>query len=117
MLKPVEFDMLTPEQISKINSYMEPFTFSEGEFIYRAGEAGQRGYIVDEGEVRFEIPNEELDSERVLEIVPPGVLLGESVLLGINEHKVNAVANSPVKARGLSRDALERMRSEDPELT
>lgn len=116
MLKPVEFDMLTAEQIRKINTYMEPFSFSEGELIFQAGEAGQRGYIVDEGEVRFEIPNEELDSERVLEIVPPGVLLGESVLLGINEHKVNAVANSPVRARGLSRSALERMQSEDPEL-
>lgn len=116
MLKPVAFDMLTKEQIEKIDSFMEPFFFKENEVIYRAGERSECGYIVDEGEVRFEAPVDELDSERVLEIVPHGVLFGESALLGVQEHAVHAVAHTDVRGRSLSLGAIERMQAEDPAL-
>jgi acetaldehyde dehydrogenase/alcohol dehydrogenase len=117
MLQPVEFDMLSETQLHKLSTYLEPFACEAEDVIYRAGEIGDKGYIVDEGEVRFEIDNDEMDSERVLEIVPPGVLFGEGVLLGVLEHKVNTVASTAVRGRSLSRDAMQRMQAEDPELS
>jgi acetaldehyde dehydrogenase/alcohol dehydrogenase len=116
MLQPVEFDTLSDEQLLTLSTYLEEFTCEAEHMIFRAGQVGERGYIVDEGEVRFEIDHDELDTERVLEVVPPGVLFGEGVLLDIREHKMNAVAGTAVRGRSLSREAMQRMQAEDPDL-
>lgn len=116
MLKPINLDMISDDQRQKAEQYLELFEFNENEFVYRAGDKADRGYLVDEGEVRLEIATDELDSERVLEIVPPDVFFGEHALLGVTEHKVNAIASTYVRGRSLSEQAMERMQREDPEL-
>jgi acyl-CoA reductase-like NAD-dependent aldehyde dehydrogenase len=116
MLQPIDFEMLSEEQRNKLQQYYEAFEYKEHEYVFRAGEPSIKGYVVLEGEVRFEVATDELDAERVLEIVPAGVVFGESGLLGSGKQMVNAIANTDVRGQSLSLEALERMRVEDPEL-
>ncbi|MEY2720046.1 MAG: hypothetical protein RLZZ273_1412 [Bacteroidota bacterium] len=116
MLKPVDLDMVSEEQRQRAEQYLEHFEFEEQEFVHRAGDPADRAYLIDEGEVRVELATDELDAERVLEIVPAGVLFGEASLLGSVEHTLNAIASTHVRGRSLSRQAMDRMKSDDPEL-
>jgi acyl-CoA reductase-like NAD-dependent aldehyde dehydrogenase len=108
--------MLTDEQKSRAETYLEPFELKESEYLYRAGDQADIGYLIDEGELRLELDTEELDAERVLEIVPEGVFIGEGGLLGIHQHAVNAIAGTTVRGRSLSHEAMQRMESDDPVL-
>ncbi|MBM4178385.1 MAG: aldehyde dehydrogenase family protein [Ignavibacteria bacterium] len=116
MLKPITLDMLTEELRLQAEKYLEPFELREHEYLYKAGDQADRGYLVDQGELRLEVDTEELDAERVLEIAPEGVFIGEGGLLGIELHAVNAIAGTDVRGRSLSRDAMLRMESDDPVL-
>lgn len=99
-----------------VEQYLEHFEVDAHEFVYRAGDVADRGYLIDEGEVRFELATDELDAERVLEVVPVGVFFGEAGLLCVEEHKVNAIALTPVRGRSLPRQSMERMQLENPDL-
>jgi len=109
MLKPVDLDMVSEEQRQRAEQYLEHFEFEEQEFVHRAGDPADRAFLIDEGEVRVELATDELDAERVLEIVPAGVLFGEASLLGSVEHTLNAIASTHVRGRSLSRQAMDRM--------
>ena len=117
MLNSTFLKTFSGDQQQRLEKYFERIELNEQEFIYREGEPADRAFLVDEGEVRFELATNELDCERVLEVVGKGGLFGAAGLLDCVDYQYNAIASTQIKARSLSRAAMEQMRIEDPALS
>jgi acyl-CoA reductase-like NAD-dependent aldehyde dehydrogenase len=108
-------DAFQVELLSALQPYMEDVEFAVGEEIYARGKAADAFYIVDEGDVRLEVPSPEPDSENVLDVRGPGSFLGHDTMLAAMTHANTAVADSPVRGRKVSAKGWRRMLDEDPE--
>ena len=107
-------DAVQIEVLAALIPHMTEARFGAGETIFSAGSPPDAFYIVDEGEVRVEVPLEELDTESVLEYVGPGSFLGDMGVLAGSNREVSAVAHTEVSAHKVSRDGLRRLFDEDP---
>ena len=74
-------DAFQVELLSALQPYMEDVEFARGDAIYERGKPADAFYIVDEGEVRLEVPSPEPDSENVLDVRGPGSFLGHDTML------------------------------------
>jgi acyl-CoA reductase-like NAD-dependent aldehyde dehydrogenase len=108
-------DAFQVELLSALQPYMEDVEFAAGAEIYARGKAADAFYIVDEGDVRLEVPSPEPDSENVLDVRGPGSFLGHDTMLAAMTHANTAVADSPVRGRKVSAKGWRRMLDEDPE--
>ncbi len=107
-------DAVQVEVLAALIPHMEEVNFAADEPIFAAGSTADAFYIIDEGEVRTEVPDEELDTESVLEYLGSGSFLGDMSVLGGTNREVTAVAQTEVKAHRVSRDGLRRLYDEDP---
>jgi acyl-CoA reductase-like NAD-dependent aldehyde dehydrogenase len=107
-------DAVQVEVLAALIPHMEEVRFAAEATIFAAGSAPDAFFIVDEGEVRVEIPHEELDTESVLEYVGAGSFLGDMAVLSGTSHEVTAVAQTDVAAHKVSRAGLRRLFDEDP---
>jgi acetaldehyde dehydrogenase/alcohol dehydrogenase len=107
-------DAVQVEVLAALIPHMEEARFAAGETIYAAGSPPDAFYIVDAGEVRVEVPLEELDTESVLEYVGSGSFLGDMAVLSGTNREVTAVAQTDVTAHKVSRAGLRRLFDEDP---
>ena len=107
-------DAVQIEVLAALIPHMTEARFGAGETIFTAGSPPDAFYIVDEGDVRVEVPLEELDTESVLEYVGPGSFLGDMGVLAGSNREVSAVAHTDVSAHKVSRDGLRRLLDEDP---
>ncbi|HTU86111.1 MAG TPA: aldehyde dehydrogenase family protein [Solirubrobacteraceae bacterium] len=107
-------DAVQVEVLAALIPHMEEVRFAAGETIFAAGSPPDAFYIVDQGEVRVEVPHEELDTESVLEYVGTGSFLGDMEVLGATNHGVTAVAQTDVEAHKVSRAGLRRLFDENP---
>jgi CRP-like cAMP-binding protein len=107
-------DAVQVEVLAALIPHMEEVAFAAGETIFAAGSPPDAFYIVDEGEVRVEVPLQELDTETVLEYVGTGSFLGDMGVLAGTNREVTAVAQTDVVAHKVSRAGLRRVFDEDP---
>jgi acetaldehyde dehydrogenase/alcohol dehydrogenase len=108
-------DAFQVELLSALQPYMEDVEFAAGEEIYARGKAADAFYIVDEGDVRLEVPSPEPDSENVLDVRGPGSFLGHDTMLAAMTHASTAVADGRVRGRKVSAKGWRRMLDEDPQ--
>src|SRR3954468_14788480 len=108
-------DAFQVELLSALQPYMEDVEFAGGDEIYERGKAADAFYIVDEGDVRLEVPSPEPDSENVLDVRGPGSFLGHDTMLAAMTHAHTAVANTVVRGRKVSAKGWRRMLDDDPQ--
>lgn len=107
-------DAVQVEVLAALIPHMEEVRFEADEVIFKAGSAPEAFYIIDQGEVRVEVPLEELDTDSVLEYIGPGSFLGDMSVLGGTNREVTAVAQTDVTAHKVSRAGLRRLFDENP---
>jgi CRP-like cAMP-binding protein len=94
-------------QILAIGS--EAKELASGEVLFRAGDAADGGYIVQEGALRLDLPGADPADADI--VVGPGTLLGELALVTETKRPVTATAVEPSTvmriSRGLFRKVLE----------
>ena len=110
------FAELKPEELAVLNRYLELNAFPKGVCIFRQGAAGDDCYLIDEGQVRLEVEQPEVDTEGVLGYVEPGMFLGELSLLDRMPRSASAYADTEVSARRLSATALESLCIRHPDI-
>ena len=107
------FAGLRPLQLTEIARQAERMKFRRGDFITRAGEAGDGAYLIVSG-----------PAERVVgagraggvEPVEPGSLVGEMAMLVEHEYRATVVARDRVLCLKITRTALHEQMQEDAAL-
>lgn len=113
---PAPLDTLGPQERSALDAYLEPVSFEAGATIFLGDEQADGCYVIDDGEVRLELPHPELDTEGVLGYLGAQSLLGELALLDRLPRSASAYAETPVQARKLSVAAIEELQAEHPRI-
>ncbi len=116
MILPAPFATLSHADSATLARSLEHCRLEAGETLFRAGDAGDATYWIDEGEIRLEVPRPELDSDSVLAVLGPGSILGELSLLDGLPRSATAVADGPVRLRRLTAESLSRLSDEHPRL-
>lgn len=114
---PEPLNQLSADEQEILTSYMEPCEFPVGEYIFRAGAAGDSCYLIDGGDVRLELArpklnSDGLDTEPVLGYLRAGSILGELSLLDRLPRSASACADTAVTARRISSEAIEELCSQ-----
>lgn len=110
-------DALTSAEQSVLIGALETMPFVAGACIFRAQEPGDGCYIIEQGEVRLELGNQEhVDTERVLGYLTPGWLLGEMALLDEMPRSASAFAETDVVAHWLSATKLAKISGAYPQI-
>jgi CRP/FNR family cyclic AMP-dependent transcriptional regulator len=86
--------------------------FTAGEVLFREGELGAEAYLLEEGRVR--LIKKVRGAERVLMVLKPGDLFGESALLQGATRSSTAIALTSGLALALSRSTLESLIDKNP---
>src|SRR3954468_2398081 len=86
------FKDLDDGEIGEIAAVTKDEKFNSGEYIFREGEAGNRLYLIVEGEVRIsrDVPG---SGEEALAILKTGALFGEMSVFDRSERSTHAIAN------------------------
>lgn len=113
---PPPLDTLGPQDRSVLDTYLEPVAFEAGATIFVGDEDPDGCYVIDDGDVRLELPHPEFDTEGVLGYLGAGSLLGELALLDRLPRSASAYAETPVQTRRLSVAALEELQVEHPRI-
>ena len=105
---------LTEEEVRRLAGGAEEVRCAAGEMLMRAGEPGDRVYIVLEGRLEALAPLAEGES-RVLTAIGPGGLVGEVELIvgGTRHVDIRAIEDSQLAA--LSRESFDRLLADSPE--
>src|SRR3569623_2488565 len=119
MALPEPLNLLSAAEQAILARYMHDCTFPVGEYIFRAGEAGDSCYLIAEGDVRLELARRKLnsdglDSDPVLGYLRAGSILGELSLLDRLPRSASACAATEVTARRISSDGIEELCREHP---
>jgi acetaldehyde dehydrogenase/alcohol dehydrogenase len=110
------FSELKPGALSVLERYMESVTFPRDGLIFREGSAGDDCYLIDEGQVRLEVEQPEIDTDGVLGYLEPGMFLGEFSLLDRMPRSASAYAHTDVRARRLRAAAIESLCARHPDI-
>ena len=108
------FAELTPEELAVIERYLEPVAFARGTCIFEEGSAGDDCYLIDEGQVRLEVEQPEIDTDGVLGYLEPGMFLGELSLLDRMPRSASAYAHTDVQIRRLPAIAIQSLCARHP---
>lgn len=109
---------LSEADARRIVTYMRLIKVSEGQVLTREGEAATNGFmlLVIDGEVTVEGITAGRSEPVVLSVLGPGHLIGETALLDGGPRTATCVATTPLIGAGLSRNALRRLLTADPEV-
>jgi len=108
-------DAFQIEVLVPLQPYLEEVSFSEGDVIFEIGSAPEAFYVIDEGEVRLEVPSPEPDTDTTLEFSGFGSFIGEVAFLAGTEHWFTAIAHTGVVAHKVSTQGLRRLYHDNPE--
>lgn len=80
--------------------------FVSSEYIFKEGEAGNRQYLIVEGDVRISrvVPG---SGEEALAVLKPGALFGEMSVFDRSERSTDAISNGGTKVLTISRSDFE----------
>lgn len=107
-------DAFGVELLAAIHPIREMVSYPAEHRIFEYGSAADAFYIIDEGEVRIEVPSQDVDTDPVLEILVAGDFLGEEALLGGSPRWASAVANTDVALVRVAASELRRLYKETP---
>jgi CRP/FNR family cyclic AMP-dependent transcriptional regulator len=100
------FKDLDDDELQQVAEVCKPEDFVSGEYIFREGEAGNRLYLVVEGEVRISrnVPG---SGEEALAVLKTGTLFGEMAVFDRSERSTDAISNGGTKTLTISRPDFE----------
>src|SRR5882757_8985904 len=114
---PSPLNTLSIEEQQIVIERLEQVRFGAGERIFRAGDAGEGCYIVENGTVRLELEHERhVDTESVFGFIGPGSLLGELALLDGLPRSLSAYAETPLDVAYLPNAAILKLCDEHPRI-
>lgn len=92
-------------RVAEVCRYKE---FVSGEYIFKEGEAGNRLYLIVEGDVRISrvVPG---SGEEALAVLKPGALFGEMSVFDRSERSTDAISNGGTKVLTISRTDFEML--------
>jgi len=107
----------TADEQKRFRAYLQRLEIPKGEFLFHEHEKNPAIYFVESGQLSVYLDREDTDSFR-LRRVGAGSLLGAAAFFrrGDTEEMVSVRADTPSVAYALSRNAVERMAREDPQL-
>lgn len=108
------FGGLSEAQLYQILCRLKTTCYGEGDFVYHRGEAPSYIYIIQKGEVRIVIDEENTSLE--LAVLSTGDCFGETSLIGIQSHSSSAVATEKTSLIVLERSVLFSIFETDKEL-
>ena len=100
------FKDLDTGELARVAEVCREQTFAGGEYIFREGEAGNRLYLIVEGEVRIsrDVPG---SGEEALAIMKPGSMFGEMAVFDRSERSTDAISNGGTKVITIARSDFE----------
>ena len=108
------FGGLKDKQLYGIFKLLKTVKYSEGEFIYKRGDAPSHIYIIKQGEVKMMIDNEDV----LIELISfgDGDCFGETSVIGIQSHSSSALAIKPTELIVLEPSSLLNIYETDKEV-
>jgi CRP/FNR family transcriptional regulator, cyclic AMP receptor protein len=102
----VIFKALDAGELARVSELCREQKFESGEFIFREGEAGNRLYLIVEGEVRIsrKIPG---SGEEALAVLKPGAIFGEMAVFDRSERSTDAISNGGTRCITIARADFE----------
>lgn len=96
------FKDLDTGELARVAEVCREQTFVSGEYIFREGEAGNRLYLIVEGEVRIsrDVPG---SGEEALAVLKPGAMFGEMAVFDRSERSTDAISNGGTKVITITR--------------
>ena len=116
MSLPIEFQHLSDQDRNILENYLEVVNYPTGGCLFRAGDEGLDVIMIDSGKVRLEFDTEELDTEKVVATLGEGEMLGELALLDEEVRSLSAYAETELKVRRLTIEALHKLVEEHSKL-
>ena len=100
------FKDLDEGELARVAEVCKTQEFVSGEYIFREGEAGNRLYLIIEGEVRISrtIPG---SGEEALAVLKAGALFGEMSVFDRSERSTDAISNGGTKCLTITRADFE----------
>jgi CRP/FNR family cyclic AMP-dependent transcriptional regulator len=116
LIAPTALMQLTPEEALTVVSYMIPRKIPVGTTFIREGDKSDTGYMVLllEGDVTVENIVVSRDRPVTVTVLGPGSLIGEMGLVDGQARLASCTASTDVRCAILSREALEKMGTDDP---
>jgi CRP-like cAMP-binding protein len=104
----VIFKDLEEKELDEVAEVCKEEKFKSGEYIFREGEAGNRLYLIVEGEVRIsrDVPG---SGEEALAVLKQGALFGEMAVFDRSERSTHAIANGGCRCLTISRPDFEML--------
>ncbi len=102
------FKDLDDDELASVAEVCRIQEFVSGEFIFKEGEAGNRLYLIVEGEVRVsrDVPG---SGEEALAVLKPGALFGEMAVFDRSERSTDAISNGGTKCLTITRSDFEML--------
>ena len=108
------FSLLDAEERGVLASHVEVRQFGAHQRIYKAGDAGGKGYVLIDGRVRVTLVDEDQQDITVDE-PESGGFFGFASLLDGSAHQTSAVALEAVACLEIDRDNLRKLLHEKPD--
>lgn len=102
------FKDLDDTEIAEVAEKCREEQYNSGEYIFREGEAGNRLYLIVQGEVRIsrDVPG---SGEEALAVLKAGALFGEMSVFDRSERSTHAISNGGTKLLTISRPDFEML--------
>ena len=93
-------------ELARVAEVCKEQSFNPGEYIFREGEAGNRLFLIVEGEVRIsrEVPG---SGEEALAVLKPGSLFGEMAVFDRSERSTDAISHGGTRVITITRSDFE----------
>jgi len=106
---------LSDDARDRLSRYLEAVELEAGKALLRQGDPSDALYLLDEGTLTVQLETATGEVVRLRQL-GAGTVVGEIALYLGTARTATVIADGPCRLRRLSRDALERMEHEDPEL-
>ncbi|GAC1477923.1 MAG: cyclic nucleotide-binding domain-containing protein [Gemmatimonadaceae bacterium] len=100
------FKDLDEGELARVGEVCREQTFPTGEYIFREGEAGNRLFLIVDGEVRIsrDVPG---SGEEALAVLKKGALFGEMSVFDRSERSTDAISHGGTMVLTISRSDFE----------
>lgn len=110
------FEKLKKNQLEEVDRLIYEREYNENEFLFEAGHPGAALFIIQQGEVSVEIPQES-DQPTQLAVLGKQSFIGELALLDETPRSASARAIVPTRVFALFRKDLDQLAETNPDIT
>src|SRR5215510_5507329 len=108
------FKRLEPHELEHLAEEIDQVNYKAGETIFNEHDRGDALYVVEEGQVRIWVVDEDVEEVTLAEL-NPGEFFGELAVLDRGERSTNASALTDVHLHRLSSDDFQKFLMEHPD--